>query len=410
MDVSNPPTADRLPARGLTRRQTIGAGAVSAAAMLTGGTIAAAPAASGATPPTGPSEPLASSQGFSAQTLRALTSILISGMGAAQIPGLEVGIWIPGQGNYVAALGLSDRVAGTPLSTADHFRIASITKSFIATAVLRLVDQGRMTLNDKLASFVPGIANGSKITVQQLLGMTSGIYDYVNDPALSARETANPLLAFSLSDVVEIIGQHEPVFAPGTDVMYDNSNYYLLGAIIEKVTGNPLNRVVKSQVLDPLGLSQTSYPTSPALPAPFSRGYFFRPNLDLRDVTASNPAFAGGAGAMISTLGDLKVWGKALATGALLKPATQALRLKTRPLVQTPKINLSYGLGITEVNGFLGHDGAIVGYGSVVLYLPSRQATIVILGNSNDNGNPAPLAIGLAAAAFLFPEQFPNGI
>ena len=127
-------------------------------------------------------------------------------------------------------------------------------------------------------------------------------------------------------------------------------------------------------------------------------------------MTASNPAFAGGAGAMISTLADLKVWGKALATGALLKPATQALRLKTNPLVQTPKITLSYGLGITDVKGFLGHDGAIVGYGSVVLYLPSRKATIVILGNSNDNGNPAPLNIGLSVAAFLFPEQFPKGL
>jgi len=263
---------------------------------------------------------------------------------------------------------------------------------------------------DKLESFVPGIPNGKQITVQQLLAMTSGIYDYVNDPDLTVRETADPLLAFSLSDVLDIIGQHEPVFAPGTDAMYDNSNYYLLGAIIEKVTGNPLNRVVKSQVLDPLGLNQTSYPTTPGIPAPFSRGYFYQPNLGLRDVTASNPAFAGGAGAMISTLGDLKIWAKALATGALLKPATQALRLKTKPLVQTPKITLSYGLGITDVNGFLGHDGAIVGYGSVVLYLPSRRATIVILGNNNDNGNPAPLSIGLAVAAFLFPEQFPNGI
>jgi D-alanyl-D-alanine carboxypeptidase len=213
-----------------------------------------------------------------------------------------------------------------------------------------------------------------------------------------------------LADVVKIINQHEPLFEPGADAVYDNSNYYLLGAIIEKVTGNPLHKVVKSQVLDPLGLSQTSYPTTPAMPVPFSRGYFYQPNLGLRDVTESNPAFAGGAGAMISTLADLKVWAKALATGALLKPATQKLRLQTNPLLQTPQITFSYGLGITEVNGFLGHDGAIVGYGSVVLYLSSRGATIVILANNNDNGNPAPLNIGLSLAAFLFPEQFPKGL
>ena len=331
-------------------------------------------------------------------------------MGGGQLPGMAVGIWAPGQGQYVAALGFRDHAAGSPLSLSDHFRIASISKTFIAHTILRLFDQRRLALADKLESFVPGVPNGKQITVKQLLAMTSGIYDYVNDPDLTIRETANPLLPFSLADVLEIINQHDPVFPPGADAMYDNSNYYLLGAIIEKVTGNPLHRVVKSQVLDPLGLNQTSYPTTPALPAPFSRGYFYQPNLGLRDVTASNPAFAGGAGAMISTLADLKVWGKALATGALLKPATQALRLQTNPLVQTPKITLSYGLGITDINGFLGHDGAIVGYGSVVLYLPSRKATIVILGNNNDNGNPAPLNIGLSVAAFLFPEQFPKGL
>ncbi|HEX4016016.1 MAG TPA: serine hydrolase domain-containing protein [Frankiaceae bacterium] len=388
---------------GLTRRQTLGAGAAGAAAMVAGGTFAAAPALAAG-------EPRTFSQGFNTQTQRALTSILISGSGADQIPGMAVGIWAPGQGNYVAAMGTSDRATGAPLSLSDHFRIASVSKSFIAHTVLRLVDQRRMTLADKLESFVPGIPHGKQITVQQLLAMTSGVYDYVNDPDLTIEETANPLLPFSLADVVRIINEHEPAFAPGADAMYDNSNYYLLGAIIEKVTGNPLHRVVKSQVLDPLGLSQTSYPTTPAIPAPFSRGYFYEPNLGHRDVTASNPAFAGGAGAMISTLSDLKVWAKALATGALLKPATQALRLKSHILAQTPKITLTYGLGITEVNGFLGHDGAIVGYGSVVLYLPSRKATIVILGNNNDNGNPAPLNIGLSVAAFLFPEQFPKGL
>jgi D-alanyl-D-alanine carboxypeptidase len=113
---------------------------------------------------------------------------------------------------------------------------------------------------------------------------------------------------------------------------------------------------------------------------------------------------------MISTLGDLKTWAKALATGALLTPATQRLRLQTRPLVQTPKITLGYGLGITDLNGFLGHDGAIVGYGSAMLYLPCRDATIVMIGNNNDNGNPAPINIALSVAAYLFPEQFPHGL
>jgi D-alanyl-D-alanine carboxypeptidase len=396
--------ADRQGLRGLTRRQTISAAGVGAAAVLAGTTLAGATAAGAAASPSSPAG------SFSPQTKQALDLILTSGMGAAQLPGMLVGIWVPGRGSLVEARGVSDAVSRTPLTTADQFRIASITKTFTATTILRLVDRHRLGLNDKLESFIPGIANGKKITIRQLLAMTSGIYDYVNDPDLTVKETADPLLPFSLADVLEVIHAHEPVFAPCADAVYDNSNYYLLGAIIEKVTGQPLSKVVKREALDPLGLTTTSYPTTPAIPKPFSKGYFYRPNLGLRDVTASNPAFAGGAGAMISTLADLKVWAKELVTGTLLKPATQALRLQTRPLLQTPQITLSYGLGITEINGFLGHDGAIVGYGSVILYLPKKRATIAILGNSNDNGNPVPLSIGLAVAAFLFPEQFPNGL
>jgi D-alanyl-D-alanine carboxypeptidase len=388
---------------GITRRQILGAGAVGFTAVAAGSPLGVATGAPASAVSPG-------FEGFDRRTRLALDSILVSGMGAAQIPGLEVGIWVPGRGRLVEALGRSDSVTGAPLTVLDHFRIASVTKSFIATVVLRLFDQGRIHLDDTLSKFISGVANGEQITMAELLNMTSGIYDYVNDQALTEQETANPLLRFSLRDVLAIIARNAPVFAPGSQVMYDNSNYYLLGAVIEQVTGHPLPHVVKQQVLDPLGLTQTSYPTTAEIPGPYSRGYFYRPNFGLRDVTASNPAFAGGAGAMISTLADLKVWAHALATGTLLKPATQALRLRTRALVTTPKVTLGYGMGITNINGFLGHDGAIVGYGSLVLYLPRRRATIVLLGNSNDNANPNPLPIGLAVAAYLFPEQFPNGI
>jgi D-alanyl-D-alanine carboxypeptidase len=131
----------------------------------------------------------------------------------------------------------------------------------------------------------------------------------------------------------------------------------------------------------------------------------------IQDYTASNPAVAGGAGAMISTLFDLKAWAKALAVGTLLTPATQARRLKTKLLVPSPQVPIRYGLGITSTNGFLGHDGGIFGYGSMAIYLPARDATIVVLSNlSGPSGNPPPLFIALSIAAYLFPKHFPNGV
>jgi D-alanyl-D-alanine carboxypeptidase len=347
---------------------------------------------------------------FSATTRRALNTIIASAMGASSQPGMVVGLWVPGRGSYVRALGTSDLATATRMSTKDHFRIASITKSFVATAVLRLVDQHKLSLGARLGSFVPGIPNGDQITIAQLLDMTSGVYDYVNDPGLIKAQTRNPLRRFTLNDLVAIVRRHKPMFAPGTNAVYDNSNYYLLGAIAAKASGEPLGRLIKTEILDPLRMTHTSYPSTAALPRPFSHGYIPQPNFPLRDITSTNPAFAAGAGAMISTLADLKIWAKALATGSLLSPALRAAQRQTRVLSKSRTVTLSYGLGLTDINGLLGHDGAIDGYGSTMLYLPSRRATIIMLGNNNDFGTPVPLIPSVAISAYLFPDHFPHGL
>jgi D-alanyl-D-alanine carboxypeptidase len=347
---------------------------------------------------------------FSAPTRRALNTIIASAMGAANQPGMVVGVWVPGRGSYVRAMGTSDLATGKPMSIKDHFRIASITKSFVAVAILRLVDQHKLSLDAHLATFVPGIPHGDQITIAQLLDMTSGIYDYVNDPALVKAQTRNPLRRFTLKDLVAIIRRHKPMFAPGSDAVYDNSNYYLAGAIAAKASGEPLGRLIKTEILDPLRMTHTSFPSNSAMPRPFSRGYIPQPNFALRDITSTNPAFAAGAGAMISTLRDLKIWAKALATGSLLSPAMRAAQRQTHVLSKSPTVTLSYGLGLTDINGLLGHDGAIDGYGSTMLYLPSRRATVIMLGNSNDFGSPVPLIPSVAIGAYLFPGHFPNGL
>ncbi len=284
------------------------------------------------------------------------------------------------------------------------------TRALTAIVVSGIADQHKLSLTAPLSAYVAGVPNGKQITIAQLLSMTSGIYDYVNDPEVLRAYDKNPLMAFSLRDVVDVIKRHEPVFAPGAEVVYDNSDYYLLGAIAEDVTHESLATTIEDEVLRPLGLKQTSYATSATLPAPFSHGYLDQPDFPPRDVTASNPAFAAGAGAMLSTLGDLKVWAKALATGSLLTPATHAEQLVTRVLSQSTKVTVRYGMGITDINGFLGHDGAIFGYGSAMFYLPSRRATIIVLGNNNDLGAPKPLFTAMAIAAYLFPKQFPHGL
>jgi D-alanyl-D-alanine carboxypeptidase len=257
---------------------------------------------------------------------------------------------------------------------------------------------------------VKGIANGGRITVKELLNMTSGVYDFTDDATFLARYQADPTGLFGPSEALAIVRRHAPSFAPGRGVEYSDSNYILLQLIAQKVTGLPLRTLIQTQVIDRLGLRNTSYPTAPGMPSPFSHGYFPQ-NGSLRDVTRSNPSAAGGAGAMVSTLGDLKVWAKALATGTVLSRATQRLRLQTVSLGGVPgKIFLRYGLGILTLNGFVGHNGAILGYGTAMFYLPRAHATFVVEGNNNDLTSTVPTSIFVELADYLFPKQFPHGI
>jgi D-alanyl-D-alanine carboxypeptidase len=310
----------------------------------------------------------------------------------------------------VRHFGTDDIQTGSPFAVGDHIRIASITKTFTATAVLQLVDRHRIKLSDHLSSFVKGIPYGDDITIKEMLNMTSGIYDFTDDAQFLARYSADPLTPGADRTALEIIRRNKPSFVPGTGAEYSDSNYVLLGMIVQRLTGETLGRFMQSQIFDRLGMHQTGYPTAPPMPSPFAHGYFqLTDSSPLRDVTFSNPNIAGGAGAIISTLGDLKIWAKALATGTLLSPPTQAQRLQTI-LLAPGKIPLYYGLGILNINGFLGHNGAIAGYGSAMFYLPSAHATFVVEGNNNNLSSTVPTEIFVALADYLFPNQFPDGI
>jgi D-alanyl-D-alanine carboxypeptidase len=322
-------------------------------------------------------------------------------------PGVLAGVWVPGGGRFVAAEGLSNRAAGTAMRRPDHFRIASITKTFIATAVLQLVDRGKVRLSDPISRFVdwPG---GRRITVRQLLNQTSGIYNFVEDPVFERRFDADPTLPWTApADGLDIARGRDPYFRPGKGFHYSETNYYLAGMIVEKVTGTPIERVLRRRILRPLGLRETSFPSTPALPAPFTRGYL-EENGVLRDVTASNPKVSWTAGAMISTLDDLRVWARALATGRpLLKRRTQRARLPKVTIEKEP-ITVKYGLGMFSINDFLGHNGAIFGYSTTMLYLPKTGATIITFMNKASNESDESGEAAILLAKLLYPKRFPG--
>ncbi len=280
----------------------------------------------------------------------------------------------------------------------SHMRIGSITKTFTATVILQLVDEGKLRLDDPVAKYLPQVPNGANITIRELLNMTSGLFNYSNDRGFNQTD---PSKVWDPKDLVTIAFRHQPYFAPGQGLHYTNTNYILLGMLIEQITGMPVEKVFQQRIFTPLGMDGSSLPprTSSAIPAPHPHGYVLAETLGQtgapRDVTDLNPSWGWTAGSAISTLHNLKIWARTLATGQLLSAATQKERLSWVLLAGGSWIGhdtVAYGLGVADFGGVIGHNGEIAGFQSFMGYLPQRGATIVVLTNlyaAPDGSGPA---------------------
>lgn len=325
-------------------------------------------------------------------------------MSEGRLPGFSVSISGP-KGSYTNVYGVSDTATDEPMALSDHVRIASITKTFTATAALRQVEQGNLALSDKLSKYIKGVPNGTRITIKQMIGMRSGLYDYTMDPQWSSEFEADPRMQFDYHGVVAILERHQPEFEPGAKTVYADSNYYLLGAILEKVSGMSMAKLVTREVIEPLGLKHTVYPTSAPLPSPFSRGYYAGPEgkSAITDVTLVNPDIAGAAGAMVSTVSDLRKYAKQLGEGALLSPKMEKLRLQFGLLSKTPQITAGYGLGIGRFGQWIGHNGGIFGFSTVAMYDPQNGTTIAAAANLASNFSTPTLEAFFLIAERLYP-------
>lgn len=299
----------------------------------------------------------------------------------AGIPGVVAGLWMPGQGSYVRATGVANKATGAPMRTDVFVRIGSETKTFTVTALLELVDDGRIGLDDPISDYVHGVPDGNHITLRHLAEMRSGLFPYTEDAAFQHDLLSDPKRSFTPRQVLAYGFQHKNTFAPGTRFQYSNTNLVLLGLVVERVSGRTLADFLERRVLRPARLPHTLLPETFEFPRPHPHGYTNQTlSGEVADSTNWNPSWAWAAGAMISDLNDLRRWAKIVATGTLLRPKTQAERLKMLP-TGTP--GLSYGLGIFESGGWIGHNGSIPGYETVTVYLPSRQATLVLMINTD---------------------------
>jgi D-alanyl-D-alanine carboxypeptidase len=310
------------------------------------------------------------------------------------VSGALVSVSVPGEAAWKGAFGYANLEDRTPFDPVSYGSIRSVTKSYTVTVILQLVRDRVLRLDDKLDRFVPGIPNGDRITLADLAGMQSGIADYSAQPAFQEDFGSDFERAFSEEELVAYAIPASPVFEPGTQYEYSNTNTVLLGMVIEQVTRQPLGSVLQSRVFTPLGLTGTSYPLTVPLPLPHPTPYAVAVDDGAAEkLPLVSPTGLAGAGAMVSTLADLETWGKALGDGRLIGPELQKERIeRSRPVTNGPEYD-RYGLGIGILAGWWGHTGSGIGWQAATFYDPRSGTVIAAMVNETPVGGGRDLNI-----------------
>ncbi|WP_315728058.1 serine hydrolase domain-containing protein [Sphingosinicella rhizophila] len=315
-------------------------------------------------------------------------------------PGMVVGISVNGAPAFVRGYGSADLEDNIPVTDRTVFRIGSLTKQFTAAALLLLVEDGKVSVDDPLARYFPDFPRGDEVTLRQLLTHTSGIHNY------TAVKEYFPTLGrqdLTTEEMVDYITKLDTLydFDPGTGYNYSNSGYYLLGAIIEKVSGQPFAAFLKARLLVPLGLHDTAVDDTSEIVPNRANGYSAVAGAPGKFTNATYIAMsaAGAAGAMRSTAHDLLAWEKALLGGKVLKPASLAMMLapgklsngqssSTAMKSSDGRAPFEYGFGIlTDQDAagrrMIGHGGAIQGFNAYIRTLPEENVAIAVLANGS---------------------------
>lgn len=295
------------------------------------------------------------------------------------------------------AYGLADVDARRAPTATTIYEIGSITKQFTSAAIMKLVEQGRVRLDDDLSKYVPQFPlQGKKVSIHQLLNHTSGIHSYTSEPAW--QKTWNDVL--SPDAIIKFVAADTFDFAPGSAYRYNNTGYVLLGMVIEKASGQKYAKYLDAQFFKPLGLRQTSYCPSKTTDPAFALGYSKKPNGTVRAqfLDLSHP-FA--AGALCSTVGDFVKWQRALDGGKVVSPASYALMSSADTLNDGRKINYGFGLVPGMFNGHktVSHTGGINGFATAETYVPDDSLSIVVFTNY-DAESPQTLVQNLLRVAY----------
>ncbi len=273
------------------------------------------------------------------------------------------------------AYGSADQQRGIANTPATAFRIASMSKPFTAIAVMQLIEQGQLSLNDHLNKFMPDYPHGDQITVAHLLANRSGIEDFIAMPEFEQMQAER----VTPEQLMTLFRERPLRFVPGTEVGYSNANWVLLAVIIERITGRTYWQYAQEHILKPAGMHTAGFDWA-AVTNAHATGYVDTAN-GLQPVTMIDSSVMLGGGDVHATVDDLLHWMRALIGGKLIRPDT--LRLMTQAHTQTDGDAYGYGFELRDYFGrhSIGHSGGMPGFVSNIVYFPGDDVTIILLSN-----------------------------
>ena len=325
-----------------------------------------------------------------------LQPIVATIMAETGIPAVSIYVKSDSYANFSLVMGLADLNEETPVQNGQPFRIGSLSKSFTAAAVLKLVDRGQIDLDAPITNYL-GLVNGylplDDVTVRQAMNMSSGLPAYLDIPYLTGTILPNPEQSYSPEELLQHGFDSSPTLLsiPGTEFSYTNTNYILLGMLIEEVSGLSYHDYLKQEFITPLRLDNTTIALTDEHPDNLVRGYYdYNEDGNYEDWTEMNMSYVWSAGCIISTAEDIATWMDQLAKGYLFSTERQIDLFEGHTIVE----GVDYTAGIVVDDAFaIGHNGTVIGYHADAWYNPELDVTVAVLSNTNaplldDNRDP----------------------
>lgn len=327
---------------------------------------------------------------------------------SAGLNSMVFGVWKNSQPLVVGALG--SELPGVRATKDMHFRIGNVTESFTVTLLLQLVDRRKVRLDDPVSRWFPQLPRARQVTLRMLATSTAGYADYVTNKSFEEAFAANPFRNFSAMALIRLGTTAPPVFAPGESWAFSDTNFLLLGEILEKITHQPLATALQQQILIPLKLGQTHMPSSAYIPPPVMHAYSPERGR-YEESTYWNPSWASLTGSMTSSLFDMAKWAAALGSGSFLSHSSHRFQVGPGNVGLGPlTAKAYYGAGVIVSKHWVITNPQLLGYNGTVSYLPKQKLAVVVfttVGPRTDFSTQYSLKALLRIAHIVTPRAVP---